>query len=111
MVSVQANSANTDSTNTGKKTEVGPNSTPSNTATIQQLQQENSELRLKLVSLETKFEDQLGLLNYKFTMSSLLAKVDEKNQLEKMEDLKSKLEFSQMMSTTLLLLKSETTTL
>ena len=109
IVTVQANSANTDSTNTGKKTEVGPDSNPSNTASVQQLQQENSELKLKMASLETKFEDQVGLLNYKFTMSNLLAKVDEKNQLEKLEDLKSKLEFSQMMSTTLFLLKNETT--
>ena len=84
IVTVQANSANTDSTNTGKKTEVGPDSNPSNTASVQQLQQENSELKLKMASLETKFEDQVGLLNYKFTMSNLLAKVDEKNQLEKM---------------------------
>ena len=108
MVTVQANTAYTDSTATGKKTEIGPSSNPSNTATIQQLQQENSELKFKIASLETRLEDQLSLLNYKLTMTGLLAKVDENNQLEKMEDLKSKLGFSQIMGNTLLLLKNET---
>jgi TolA-binding protein len=107
FVGVQAMPVYTDSTNPGKKSEI---STPSNPSTVsmQQLQEENNQLRARLAALENKFEDERGLFNFKMTMVNMVSQLDNNKKVETLEDLKSHLGFNQMMANTLLLLKGET---
>jgi DUF2075 family protein len=106
MIGVQAIPVYTDSTNPGKKSEISNPSNPS-TVSMQQLQEENYQLKAKLAALENKFEDAKGLFNYQLAMMNLVSKLDEGKKVEKLEDLKSQLGFNQVMTTTLLMIQGE----
>jgi uncharacterized membrane protein YdfJ with MMPL/SSD domain len=106
-VLVQAMPVYTDSTNPGKKSEISNPSNPS-TVSMQQLQEENNQLKAKLVAMENKFEDERGLFNYKLTMLKLVSQLDDNKKVEKLEDLKSQMTFNQLMANALSILKENT---
>lgn len=99
-----------DSLDNGKKSQVSTPVTPNvSTATMsmQQLQEENAMLKAKLVQLENRLEEEKGMLQYKLTMSNLMARVEQQNKLETMEELKSQVNFGKMISNTLFLINKE----
>jgi len=99
-----------DSLDNGKKSQVSTPVTPNvSTATMsmQQLQEENAMLRAKLFQLENRLEDEKGMLQYKLTMTKILSRIAELDRINKMEELKSQINFGKSMSGTLMLLKNE----
>lgn len=101
-----ASPINIDSTNPGKKAEVSVPSNPS-TVSIQQLQEENNQLKAKLASLENKFEDEKGRFNYQMTMVNMVSRLEDHKKAEKLEDLNSVIGFNQMMTNILLQIKGQ----
>lgn len=110
MAIAQAMPNGNDSLDNGKK---GKSTTPSSATTavtsmsMQQLQEENNVLKMRLAELENKLEDEKSMLHYKYAMLKLVTTFDGNGNLEKMEDLKSQVNFSKMMSTTLLMINKE----
>jgi hypothetical protein len=99
-----------DSLDNGKKGQVSTPVTPNvSTATMsmQQLQEENAMLKAKLFQLENRLEDEKGMLQYKLTMTYVLSRIAELDRINKMEELKSQINFGKSMSGTLMLLKNE----
>ena len=109
MVALQAMPVYNDSTHPTKKEKAANISTPSNPSTVslQQLQDENAQLRAKVAALENAFENEKGHLNYKITMLGLLNKITEDQKGKKLDDLKAEINFQQVIGKTLLLLTSE----
>jgi len=88
------------------KTEVVANpATP--VLSAQQLQEENLKLKALLFALENRLEEEKGLLQFKYTMLNMLAKIEAERKNEQVSDLQSKLIFNQVMSNTLDRVKEE----
>jgi hypothetical protein len=104
----QGNNLPTDSLEKGKKEQVTapihPASNPS-IVTMEMLQQENAQLKARLVALENRFEEEKSMLQYKLTMLSLINRLEFDRKSENMEDLKSQVNFNQTMSNTLFMLQ------
>jgi hypothetical protein len=100
-----------DSTDNGKKNQTNTHaaspvvSNPS--MSIQQLQEENALLKSKLLSLENTYEEEKGMLQYKLVMSSLISRIEQENKVEKIEDLKSQVNFTKVLSAVLLHLEKD----
>lgn len=110
MAIAQAMPNGNDSLDKGKK---GKSATASNPTTVvtpmsmQQLQEENTVLKIRLAELENKLEDEKSMLQYRYAMLKLITSIEENGKLEKMEDLRSQVNFSKMMSTTLFMINKE----
>ncbi len=96
-----------DSSDKDKKSKSNPsNPTLTTTMSMQQLQEENAFLKARLAELETKTEDEKSMLQYRYTMLKLVTMLDKNDNSDKMEDLKSQLNFSKMLSSTLQILNT-----
>lgn len=100
-----------DSIEKGKKeqtvTTINPVSNPANTVSVEALQQENAELKSRLVMLENMLQEEKSALQFKLTMVSLITKLENEKKLQTMEDLKSKLNYSENMANILFIIQKE----
>ncbi|HSK12883.1 MAG TPA: hypothetical protein VK907_06680 [Phnomibacter sp.] len=108
MAMAQAMPVMTDSLDNGKKSK-GNASVPVSTATMsmQQLQEENATLKARLVALENQLEEEKGMLQYRYTMLNVVNQLEDRNKQEKLEDLRSQVNFSKLMSNTLLMVRND----
>jgi hypothetical protein len=110
MAIAQAMPNGNDSLDNGKKAK---STTPSNpttavvTMSMQQLQEENAVLKMRLAEMENKLEDEKSMLQYKYAMLKLVTAFEGNGNMEKMEDLKSQVNFNKMMSTALFMINKE----
>lgn len=108
MIAIQAMPVENDSTSPGKKGQATLISTPSNPSmlSMQQLQDENAQLRAKVANLENVHENEKGVLNYKITMLGLFGRLDAEKKAERLSDLEAVLNYQKAMANALLLLKN-----
>jgi hypothetical protein len=110
MAIVQAMPNGNDSLDNGKKAKSSTPAAPTTAVvamSMQQLQEENAVLKMRYAEMENKLEDEKSMLHYKYAMLKLVTTFDDNGNQEKMEDLKSQVNFSKMMSTTLFMINKE----
>lgn len=110
MAIAQAMPNGNDSLDNGKKTKSSTTSIPTIAVpalSMQQLLEENAALKVRLVVIENKLEDEKALLQYNYTMLKLVSNIEGSKKSDKIEDMKSHLNFSNVMSNTLFLINKE----
>lgn len=109
MTAIQAMPADKDSVEKGKKAQVSTPATAPGTSTLltmQQLQEENANLKAQILEMENRLENENSMLQYKLVMLNIISKLNDSSKQEKMEDLQSRIGFSNMMSNIMLLIRS-----
>jgi hypothetical protein len=112
MTAIQAMPVDKDSIENGKKAQVStPVTTPTSSSllSMQQLQEENTILKARIAEMENRLENENSMLQYKLTMMTVVNKLNEISKQEKMEEMQGHIEFANMMTNTLLLIKSGVT--
>lgn len=112
MTAIQAMPVDKDSIENGKKARVStPATTPTSSSllSMQQLQEENAILKARIAEMENRLENENSMLQYKLTMMTVVNKLNESSKQEKMEDMQGHIGFTNMMTITLLLIKSGVT--
>ena len=110
MTAIQAMPADKDSVEKGKKAQVSTPATAPGTSTLltmQQLQEENANLKAQILEMENRLENENSMLQYKLVMLNIISKLNESSKQEKMEDLQSHIGFSNIMSNIMLLIRSK----
>lgn len=98
-----------DSLDNGKKVK-STNPATATTAvamSMQQLQEENAILKMRFAEMENKLEDEKSMLLYNYAMLKLVTAFEGNGNQDRMEDLKSQVNFGKMMSTTLFMINRE----
>ncbi len=106
MTVSQAITVSVDSSDKGKSNP-SANPTPS-TISVQQLQEENANLKARLATLETTLVNETALLEFKITMKHVLVALENEKQNEKLLRMESLARYNELMGTTLLKFKSNT---
>jgi hypothetical protein len=112
MTAIQAMPVDKDSVENGKKAQVStPVTTPATASlvTMQQLQEENAALKMRISEMENRLENENSMLQYKLVMLNVISKLNENSTMEKLEDLQSQVGFSKMMSNVLMIIRARVT--